>query len=97
VDNAGWWIGNRGSSLAGGSQTRSNVAMSTLAVIAYPQEKTASEAAAKIVQMQKDYVIDLQDVAWVTKRPDGKLKLHQSVSTAGAGAAGGAFWVSCSA
>lgn len=66
--------------------------MSTLAVIAYPQENTASEAAATIVRMQQDYLIQLQDVAWVTKKADGKLKLHQSVSTAGAGAAGGAFW-----
>jgi uncharacterized membrane protein len=66
--------------------------MSTLAVIAYPQEKTASEAAAKIVQMQKDYVIDLQDVAWVTKSQHGKMKLHEGTSLTGAGAAGGAMW-----
>jgi uncharacterized membrane protein len=66
--------------------------MSTLAVISYPQENTAGEAAAKLAQMQKEYLIDLEDVAWVTKKPDGKMKLHQGASLAGAGAAGGAFW-----
>jgi len=66
--------------------------MSTLAVIAYPQENTAGEAAAKLAQMQKEFLITLEDVAWVTKKPDGKLKLHQGTSLAGVGAAGGALW-----
>ena len=66
--------------------------MSTLAVIAYPQENTAGEAAAKLAEMQKEYLIQLEDVAWVTKKPDGKLKLHQGASLTAAGASGGAFW-----
>jgi uncharacterized membrane protein len=66
--------------------------MSTLAVVAYPQENTAAEAAAKLAQMQEEYLIELEDVAWVTKKPDGKMKLHQGASLAAAGAAGGAFW-----
>ena len=66
--------------------------MSTLAVITYPQENTAGEAAASLARMQKSYLIELEDVAWVTKKPDGKLKLHQGTSLTGAAAAGGAFW-----
>jgi len=66
--------------------------MSTLAVITYPQENTAAEAAASLARMQKSYLIELEDVAWVTKKPDGKLKLHQGTSLTGAAAAGGAFW-----
>jgi uncharacterized membrane protein len=66
--------------------------VSTLAVISYPQENTAAEAAAKLAQMQKEYLIELQDIAWVTKKPDGKVKLHQGTSLTGAAAAGGAFW-----
>ena len=66
--------------------------MSTLAVITYPQENTAAEAAAALAGMQKSYLIQLDDVAWVTKKPDGKLKLHQGTSLTGAAAAGGAFW-----
>ena len=66
--------------------------MSTLAVITYPQEGTAAEAAASLARMQKSYLIQLDDIAWVTKKPDGKLKLHQGTSLTGAAAAGGAFW-----
>ncbi len=66
--------------------------MSTLAVISYPQENTAGEAAAKLAQMQKEFLIELQDIAWVTKKADGKLKLHQGTSLTGVAAAGGAMW-----
>ena len=53
---------------------------STLAVIAYPDQSTAAEAAAALQRMQKDLLIDVEDVAWVTKNPDGKLKLHQATT-----------------
>jgi len=66
--------------------------MSTLAVITYPQENTAAEAASALARMQKEFLIELEDVAWVTKKQDGKLKLHQGASLTAAGAAGGAFW-----
>jgi uncharacterized membrane protein len=66
--------------------------MSTLAVIAYPQENTAGEAAAALGRMQQEFLIKLEDVAWVTKKQDGKMKLHQGTSLTGAGAAGGAMW-----
>ena len=66
--------------------------MSTLAVIAYPDQSTAGEAAAALQRMQKEFLIELEDVAWVTKAQDGKMKLHQATSLTGAGAAGGAFW-----
>jgi uncharacterized membrane protein len=65
---------------------------STLAVIAYPDQNTAAEAAAALKQMQDEFLIDLQDVAWVTKSQDGKLKLHEGTSLTGAGAASGALW-----
>jgi uncharacterized membrane protein len=67
-------------------------AMSTLAVIAYPNQGTAAEAAAALQRMQKELLIDLQDVAWVTKSQDGKMKLHQGTSLTGVGASGGAMW-----
>jgi len=65
---------------------------STLAVIAYPGQNTAGEAAASLKGMEKEFLIDLQDVAWVTKSQSGKLKLHEGTSLTGAGAAGGAMW-----
>jgi uncharacterized membrane protein len=65
---------------------------STLAVIAYPDQATAAEAAAALQRMHTELLIDVQDVAWVTKSQDGKLKLHQASSAAGVAAAGGALW-----
>ena len=61
--------------------------MSTLAVIAYPNQNTAGEAAAALQRMQKEFLIELEDVAWVTKSQDGKMKLHQGANLTGAGAA----------
>jgi uncharacterized membrane protein len=66
--------------------------MSTLAVIAYPNQDTAAQAAASLAKMQKEYLIELEDIAWVTKKPDGKLKLHQGTSLTGIAASGGAMW-----
>jgi len=66
--------------------------MSTLAVIAYPGQDTAAQAAAKLGQLQKEYLIELEDVAWVTKNPEGKMKLHQATSLTGVAASGGALW-----
>src|SRR5215204_3108417 len=66
--------------------------MSTLAAIAYPDQNTAGEAAAALQRMQKELLIELEDVAWVTKAQDGKMKLHQGANLTGAGAASGAMW-----
>ena len=65
---------------------------STLAVIAYPEQGTAKEAVAALQRMQKEFLIDLQDVAWVTKAQNGKMKLHQGTSLTGVGASSGAMW-----
>jgi uncharacterized membrane protein len=61
-------------------------------VIAYPDQGTAADAASALQEMQREFLIDLQDVAWVTKSKDGKLKLHEGTSLTGAGAATGALW-----
>jgi uncharacterized membrane protein len=66
--------------------------MSALAVIAYPGQDTAAQAAAALARMQKEYLIELEDVAWVTKSTEGKLKLHQGTSLTGVAASGGALW-----
>ena len=66
--------------------------MSTLVAIAYPDAATAEKVRAEMVQATKEKILDLQDAVVVEHRPDGKIKLHQAVSTTGAGAAGGALW-----
>ncbi len=66
--------------------------MSTLLAIAYPDAETAEKVRGELVQATKEKLVELQDAVVVEHRPDGKIKLHQAVSTTGAGAAGGAMW-----
>ena len=66
--------------------------MSTLVAVAYPDATTAEQVRAELVQATKEHLIDLEDAVVVEHRPDGKIKLHQAMSTTGAGAAGGALW-----
>ncbi|MFL5761470.1 MAG: DUF1269 domain-containing protein [Thermomicrobiales bacterium] len=65
--------------------------MSTLLAIAYKDEVTAKMALAKLGELQKQQLIQIDD-AVVAKNEGDKIKLDQSLSTAGAGAAGGALW-----
>jgi len=66
--------------------------MSNLIAIAYPDLGAAQSVASELGQLTKEKSIQLDDMVVVERRPDGKVKLHQSMSTAGAGAAGGALW-----
>ena len=66
--------------------------MSTLIAIGYPDAATAEEVRGVLVQATKEKLVDLQDAVVVEHRSDGKIKLHQAISTTGAGAAGGALW-----
>lgn len=66
--------------------------MSALVVISYPEANKAQEAVATLGNLQAEMLIKLEDIAWVTKNADGKMKLHQGTSLTGAGAAGGAMW-----
>ena len=66
--------------------------MSNLVAIAYPDRDTAEQVRRTLFEMQKEHIIELDDLVVLTRSEDGKVKLHQSVSTAGAGAAGGAIW-----
>lgn len=66
--------------------------MSTLVAIAFDEEKTAFAMRDKLVSMQKDYLIEMEDIVIVTKSADGKVKLHQAVNLTAVGALGGTFW-----
>ena len=66
--------------------------MSTLVAIAYPDAQTAEQVRGELVQATKEHLIQLEDAVVVVHQPDGKIKLHQAMSTSGAGAAGGALW-----
>lgn len=66
--------------------------MSDLVFIAFPSEAKAEEVRAKILEMQKDYLIEIGDAVIAAKDANGHVKLNQLFNTTAAGAAGGAFW-----
>jgi uncharacterized membrane protein len=66
--------------------------MSTLVAIAYPDAETAERVREELIQATKEHLVALEDAVVVEHRADGKIKLHQAMSPAGAGAAGGALW-----
>jgi uncharacterized membrane protein len=66
--------------------------MSDLVFISFPTEQKAEEVRQKVLGLQKEYLIQLQDAVVVVKTPDGKIKLNQLMNTTAAGALSGAFW-----
>ncbi len=66
--------------------------MSNLVVIGFDDETTAFEMRAELAKMQKDYLIEMEDVVVVTKDENDKVKLHQAVNLTASGAVGGTFW-----
>ena len=66
--------------------------MSDLIAITYDTEETAEAARKKVLELQTEYLITLEDAVVVTKAPDGKIKLNQMFNATAAGAASGSFW-----
>jgi uncharacterized membrane protein len=66
--------------------------MSTLIVIGYDDQFKAEETRLKLLRMQKEYLIDMEDAVVAVKDPKGKIKLHQIYHLTSAGAASGGFW-----
>jgi uncharacterized membrane protein len=66
--------------------------MSTLVAIAYPDRETAEKVRQELVAATKEHLLRLEDAVVVEHEAGGKIKLHQAMSPAGAGAAGGAVW-----
>jgi uncharacterized membrane protein len=66
--------------------------MSDLVVIAYPSEAKAEEVRQKLLDLQKEYLIELDDAVIAVKQPNGRVKLNQLFNPTAAGAASGTFW-----
>ena len=66
--------------------------MSELIVIGYDNLFEAEEVRLKLVKMQQDYLIDLEDAVVAVKNADGKVKLNQAYQLTAAGAISGGFW-----
>ncbi len=66
--------------------------MSDLVVIEFPSEAKAEEVRQRVLDMQKDYLIELGDAVIAVKQPNGRVKLNQLLHPAAAGAAMGTMW-----
>jgi len=66
--------------------------MADLLVIEFPTEARAEEVRAKLLEMQKEYLIELGDAVVAVKRPDGSVKLNQIFRPVAMGATSGALW-----
>jgi uncharacterized membrane protein len=66
--------------------------MSDLVVIGFGEENKAFEMRAELAKLQKEYLIEMEDVVVVTKNDKGKIKLHQATNITSAGAVSGGFW-----
>jgi len=70
--------------------------MSELVVVTYPDLYRAGEVCAVLQRLQREFLIDMEDAAYITKELDGKVKLHQTVpvmaASVGMGLSRGTFW-----
>lgn len=66
--------------------------MSKLVAISYDTQAEAEETRLKILKMQEEYLITLDDIVVAYKDAKGKVRLHQAVDLTGAGAVSGSFW-----
>jgi uncharacterized membrane protein len=75
-----------------GALIRRGEAMSDLVVISYAGRDTAEKVLDELKLLQKEYLVDLEDVCIVTRDPQGKLQLKQAVNLVTTGAIGGGTW-----
>ena len=66
--------------------------MSNLVVLGFESEADAFEMRAALSRLQSQYLIEMEDAVVVTRDAEGKVKLHQAVNLAAAGAVRGTFW-----
>jgi uncharacterized membrane protein len=66
--------------------------MSDLVVIAFPTEAKAEEVRQKLMAMQKEYLIELDDAVVAVKDAQGHIKLNQLINMTATGAVSGTFW-----
>ncbi len=64
----------------------------TFVAVAYDDTYTAQEVRLRLLRMQKEYLIDLDDAVVAGRDEKGKVKLHQINDLTAAGAISGGFW-----
>ena len=66
--------------------------MSDLIVVAFDDAETAFAMRAELVKLQKEYLLEMEDVVVVTRSADNKVQLHQVADMTTLGAVSGGFW-----
>ena len=66
--------------------------MADLVEIAFSSEEKAEEVRQKLLDMQKEYLIELGDAVIAVKQPNGHVKLNQLVNLTASGAISGTLW-----
>jgi uncharacterized membrane protein len=66
--------------------------MAELIVVAFDEPNKAEEVLSELRELQREYLIDLEDAVIAVRRPDGKVQLKQSVNVVGMGATQGGLW-----
>src|SRR5574337_1461193 len=66
--------------------------MSELVVVGFDNPFDADRALTELSRMQTEYLVELEDAVVAVRRPDGKVKIKQSVNLVGAGAMSGGLW-----
>lgn len=66
--------------------------MSDLIVIAYDSEEKANEVRTKMMAMNKEYLLELEDAVVAVKKDNGKVKLQQMYNLTSGGALSGGFF-----
>lgn len=66
--------------------------MSDLIVVSFPDELQAEEVRLRLLKLQREYLVDLEDAVVVLRKDDGKVKLRQLHNLTASGAIGGGFW-----
>ena len=54
--------------------------------------RKAEQVRQKLLDMQKEYLIELGDAVIAVKQPNGRVKLNQSFNPTASGAVSGGFW-----
>jgi len=66
--------------------------MSDLIVVGYNDEHQAEEVRLKLIKMQHEYLVDLEDAVVAVRDKEGRVKLHQIHNLTAQGAIAGGFW-----
>lgn len=66
--------------------------MTEMVVLAFDGVDTAEKARDRLIDLDSQYLIDLDQVVEVVRKPDGQLKIKEEPRLTGLGALGGGFW-----